>query len=97
MNTLGFIVLATAASGLLSALAAGFFMLLGDHWRAIAQPHLVSFATGTLLAAAFMSDTRLGIVTAIAIGSHEVPQGSGDLAIPCTGASRAGGRCCSTC
>lgn len=54
MSTLGLIVLFTALSGLLSAFAAGFFMLLGDRRRAAVQPHLVSFATGTLLAAAFV-------------------------------------------
>jgi len=165
LNTLGLIVLFTALSGLLSAASAGVFVLLGDRWRAVVQPHLVGFATGTLLAAAFvgllphaleragpqgahdvglalllgvlsfflleklvlwrhchddpcemhspshaardaasakmilagdsfhnlldgvllaaafMSDTRLGIVTAIAICSHEIPQEVGDLAI----------------
>jgi zinc and cadmium transporter len=165
LSTLGLIVLFTALSGLLSAFAAGFFMLLGDKRRAAVQPHLVSFATGTLLAAAFvgllphaleragpdgahgvglalligvltffllekfvlwrhchddpcemhspsheardaasakmilagdgfhnildgvllaaafMTDTHLGVVTAIAIFSHEIPQEVGDLAI----------------
>lgn len=36
---------------------------------------------GVLIAAAFMTDTHLGIVTAIAVFAHEVPQEVGDLAI----------------
>ncbi len=54
MSTLALIVLFTALSGLLSAFAAGFFLVLGDRLRAAVLPHLVSFATGTLLAAAFV-------------------------------------------
>ena len=41
----------TALSGLLSALAAGVFLALGAKARSALLPHLVSFATGTLLAA----------------------------------------------
>jgi zinc and cadmium transporter len=54
LSTLGLILLFTSLSGLLSALAAGFFLMLGDRRRAALLPHLVSFATGTLLAAAFI-------------------------------------------
>lgn len=54
MSTLTLIVVFTALSGLLSALAAGFFLVLGDRLRAAVLPHLVSFATGTLLSAAFI-------------------------------------------
>lgn len=54
MSTLALIVLFTALSGLLSAFAAGFFLVLGERPRAAVLPHLVSFATGTLLAAAFL-------------------------------------------
>lgn len=54
MGTLGLIIVFTALSGLLSAFAAGFFMVLGEKARAAVLPHLVSFATGTLLAAAFV-------------------------------------------
>jgi len=38
----------------MSALAAGLFLALRDRRRAALLPHLVSFATGTLLAAAFV-------------------------------------------
>ena len=36
---------------------------------------------GVLIAAAFMTDVHLGIVTAIAVCAHEIPQEVGDLAI----------------
>lgn len=36
---------------------------------------------GVLIAAAFLTDTHLGIVTAIAVFTHEIPQEIGDLAI----------------
>ena len=54
MGTLTLIVVFTALSGLLSALAAGVFLALGERLRAAVLPHLVSFATGTLLGAAFL-------------------------------------------
>jgi zinc and cadmium transporter len=165
LSTLGLIILFTGLSGLLSAFAAGFFLVLGDKPRAAVLPHLISFATGTLLAAAligllphafegagpghghyvgmalllgimmffvlekfvlwrhchddpcemhspsheardaasakmilagdsfhnvldgvlvaaaFMTDPRLGIVTALAVSAHEIPQEVGDVAI----------------
>jgi zinc and cadmium transporter len=54
LSTLGLIILFTGLSGLLSAFAAGFFLVLGDKPRAAVLPHLISFATGTLLAAALI-------------------------------------------
>ncbi len=36
---------------------------------------------GVLIAAAFLTDVRLGIVTTIAITAHEIPQELGDLAV----------------
>jgi len=54
LSTLQLIVVFTALSGLLSALAAGVFLALGAKARSALLPHLVSFATGTLLAAAFL-------------------------------------------
>lgn len=165
MPLLAWIVLSTAAGGLLSALAASTFLLSSEKLRARVLPHLVSFATGALLAAAllgllphaieesgladahdigltllcgllvffvleklvlwrhchqdiceghvphdhqrdaasasliligdgfhnvldgvliaaaFMTDVHLGIVTAIAVTAHEIPQEVGDLAI----------------
>ena len=165
MATLTLILVFTAASGALSALIAGGFLLLPEARRNAILPHLVSFATGALLgaallallphafeaagpggthgigialavgiiaffmlekmvlwrhchadpceahapqerhraqasatlilwgdafhntldgvliAAAFLTDTHLGIVTAIAVFTHELPQEVGDLAI----------------
>ena len=54
MSTLQLIVVFTALSGALSAVAAGVFLALGNRWRTALLPHLVSFATGTLLGAAFL-------------------------------------------
>jgi zinc and cadmium transporter len=54
LSTLELIVVFTAFSGFLSALAAGVFLALGEKARTAVLPHLVSFATGTLLGAAFL-------------------------------------------
>jgi len=165
MPLLAWIILFTAAGGLLSALAASMFLVAPESVRARVLPHLVSFATGALLsaallgllphaiegaglaaahqigltllggllvffvleklvlwrhchqdiceghvphdhdrdaasasliligdgfhnvldgvliAAAFMTDVHLGVVTAIAVTAHEIPQEVGDLAI----------------
>ena len=40
-----------------------------------------NFVDGVLIAAAFMQDVRLGIVTALAIIAHEIPQEVGDFLI----------------
>ncbi|HKQ84323.1 MAG TPA: ZIP family metal transporter [Steroidobacteraceae bacterium] len=54
MSELLWIVVLTAAGGGLSALAASVFLLGSDKARARALPHMVSFATGALLAAALL-------------------------------------------
>jgi zinc and cadmium transporter len=54
VNDLALIVLLTGLSGLASALAASAFLLTGERRRAAMLPHLVSFATGALLGAAFL-------------------------------------------
>jgi zinc and cadmium transporter len=54
VNPLVSIILLTGLSGFLSALAASFFLSLGEARRAVLLPHLVSFATGALLGAAFL-------------------------------------------
>jgi len=51
----------------------GLMILIGDTFH--------NFVDGVLIAAAFMADTELGIVTAIAIIAHEVPQEVGDFLI----------------
>lgn len=51
----------------------GLMILVGDTFH--------NFVDGVLIAAAFMADTQLGIVTAIAIIAHEIPQEVGDFLI----------------
>ncbi len=51
----------------------GLMILIGDTFH--------NFVDGVLIAAAFLADTQLGIVTAIAIIAHEVPQEVGDFLI----------------
>lgn len=53
--------------------AAGKLVLLGDAVH--------NFVDGILIAAAFMTDIELGIVTALAVAAHEIPQEVGDFAI----------------
>ncbi len=53
-STLTWILLATAAGGILSATLAGLFLLVPAQKRASALPHLISFATGALLGAALL-------------------------------------------
>ena len=53
--------------------AAGWIVLLGDGVH--------NAFDGVLIAAAFLADTRLGVVTALAIIAHEIPQELGDLAV----------------
>jgi zinc and cadmium transporter len=54
MSPLLWILAFTALGGALSALAASMFLLVPEHKRAHALPHLVSFATGALLGAALL-------------------------------------------
>ncbi len=51
----------------------GLMILIGDTFH--------NFVDGVLIAAAFMADIELGIVTAVAIIAHEVPQEVGDFLI----------------
>jgi zinc and cadmium transporter len=53
--------------------AAGWIVLTGDAVH--------NAFDGVLIAAAFLTDVRLGVVTAVAITAHEVPQELGDLAV----------------
>jgi zinc and cadmium transporter len=54
-------------------LAAGNLILIGDS--------IHNFVDGVLIAAAFLTDIQLGIVTSIAVIAHEIPQEVGDFAI----------------
>ncbi|MDP1558846.1 MAG: ZIP family metal transporter [Nitrosomonas sp.] len=51
----------------------GMMIILGDTFH--------NFVDGILIAAAFMVDVQLGIVTSIAIIAHEIPQEAGDFII----------------
>lgn len=53
--------------------ASGWMILIGDG--------LHNLLDGVLIAAAFMTEVHLGIVTSIAVVIHEIPQEVGDLAI----------------
>jgi zinc and cadmium transporter len=55
VGTLAYILLFTALGGLLSVLFAGIFLLIPDGPRGRVLPHLVSFATGTLLGASLLA------------------------------------------
>lgn len=53
--------------------AAGTLILIGDG--------LHNLVDGVLIAAAFLTDIHLGIVTSLAVAAHEIPQEVGDFAI----------------
>ena len=53
--------------------ASGALIIIGDAVH--------NFVDGILIAAAFMTDVDLGIVTALAVASHEIPQEIGDFAV----------------
>lgn len=67
-----------------------------DHHHGHAHGHMVNHAAGTLIligdgihnlvdgvliAAAFLTDIHLGIVTSLAVAAHEIPQEVGDFAV----------------
>ncbi|MEN6321117.1 MAG: ZIP family metal transporter [Syntrophaceae bacterium] len=52
---------------------AGPLILIGDAFH--------NFIDGVVIATAFLSDIRLGMVTSIAVIAHEIPQEMGDFAI----------------
>lgn len=51
----------------------GMMIMVGDTFH--------NFVDGIIIAAAFLTDVHLGIVTALAIIAHEIPQEVGDFAI----------------
>ena len=56
-----------------NAKSAGVLIILGDS--------IHNFVDGVLIAAAFLTDVQLGIVTSMAVAAHEIPQEVGDFAI----------------
>jgi len=75
VNSLSLIVLLTGLSGLVSALAASVFLLLGERRRSAVLPHLVSFATGALLGAAFLGLVPHALESIGPGGAHRVGLG----------------------
>lgn len=55
------------------AKSAGTLIILGDS--------IHNFVDGILIAAAFLTDVQLGIVSSLAVAAHEIPQEVGDFAI----------------
>jgi zinc and cadmium transporter len=53
--------------------SAGILIVIGDGFH--------NFVDGVLIAAAFLTDTRLGVTTTLAIIAHEVPQEIGDFMV----------------
>jgi zinc and cadmium transporter len=51
----------------------GWMIIIGDAFH--------NFTDGVIIAAAFLADTQVGIVTALAIIAHEIPQEIGDFLI----------------
>lgn len=51
----------------------GFSILLGDS--------IHNFCDGVIIAAAFLTDVKLGVVTALAVVAHEIPQEAGDYIV----------------
>ena len=50
-------------------------------WSVIVGDSIHNFCDGIIIAAAFLADTRLGVVTALAIVAHEIPQEVGDYIV----------------
>jgi zinc and cadmium transporter len=50
-------------------------------WTVILGDSIHNFCDGIIIAAAFLTDTRLGIVTSLAIIAHEIPQEVGDYIV----------------
>ena len=50
-------------------------------WSVILGDSIHNFCDGIIIAAAFLADTRLGVVTSLAIVAHEIPQEVGDYIV----------------
>lgn len=50
-------------------------------WSVLVGDSIHNFVDGVIIAAAFLADTRLGLVTALAIVAHEIPQEVGDYIV----------------
>ena len=50
-------------------------------WSVLVGDSIHNFTDGLIIAAAFLADTHLGVVTAVAIIAHEIPQEVGDYIV----------------
>ncbi len=50
-------------------------------WAVLAGDSVHCFGDGVLIASAFIADTRLGVIAALAVLAHEVPHHMGDLMV----------------
>ena len=50
-------------------------------WAVLVGDSIHNFCDGIIIAAAFLADTRLGLVTAAAVIAHEIPQEVGDFIV----------------
>ena len=50
-------------------------------WSVLVGDGIHNFCDGVIIAAAFLADTRLGVVTSLAIIAHEIPQEVGDYIV----------------
>lgn len=50
-------------------------------WMVLIGDGLHNFVDGVLIAAAFMTDIHLGIITSLAVAAHEIPQEVGDFIV----------------
>ena len=73
MPLLVWIIIFCLLGGLLSVLAAALFLVLSEPLRNHVLPHLVSFATGTLLGAAFLGLLPHALDTVVSTDVHIIP------------------------
>ena len=50
-------------------------------WSVLVGDSIHNFCDGVIIAAAFLTDVRLGVVTAMAVIAHEIPQEVGDYVV----------------
>ena len=70
-----------------SAVTRSIDALPRGQWAVLAGDSVHCFGDGILIASAFIADTRLGVIAALAVMAHEVPHHMGDLAVLRQGSS----------
>jgi zinc and cadmium transporter len=65
-------------------------------WSVLVGDSIHNFCDGVIIAAAFLTDTQLGLVTALAIVAHEIPQEVGDFIVLVNAGFARRRRCCTT-